>query len=82
MGLHHDLIRFSFRPMAPFRLDLTVWTLRRRSMNAVDTWDGRTYRRVLAIREKPMLVAVTQRGEKLDITVTGTLSHAPRTSPL
>lgn len=71
MGLHHDLIRFSFRPMAPFRLDLTVWVLRRRSMNAVDTWDGTTYCRVLTVRDKPMLVAVTQRGKKLDVTVTG-----------
>ena len=71
MGLQHDMIRFSFRPMAPFRLDLTVWALRRRSMNAVDTWDGTTYCRVLTVRDKPMLVAVTQRGKKLDVTVTG-----------
>ena len=71
MGLQHHMIRFSFRPMAPFRLDLTVWALRRRSMNAVDTWDGTTYCRVLTVRDKPMLVAVTQRGKKLDVTVTG-----------
>ena len=71
MGSHHDLIRFSVRPMAPFRLDLTVWALRRRSMNAVDAWNGTTYQRVLAVRDKPMLVAVTQRGKTLDVTVTG-----------
>ena len=71
MGLHHDMIRFSFRPLAPFRLDLTVWALRRRSMNAVDTWNGTTYCRVLVVRDKPMLVAVTQRGKKLNVTVTG-----------
>ena len=55
----------------PFRLDLTVWALRRRSMNAVDLWDGETYRRVLAVDDKPVLVAVTQQATMLDITVTG-----------
>ncbi len=55
----------------PFRLDLTVWALRRRSMNAVDLWDGETYRRVLAVDDKPVLVAVTQQAAMLDITVTG-----------
>ncbi|MGH9616148.1 MAG: DNA-3-methyladenine glycosylase family protein [Acidobacteriaceae bacterium] len=68
-------IRFSVRPLAPFRLDLTVWALRRRSMNAVDAWDGTTYCRVLAIRDKSMLVAVTQREKMLDVTVTAT--HIP-----
>lgn len=71
MGSHHDRICFSVRPIAPFRLDLTVWALRRRSRNAVDAWNGTTYCRVLAIRDKPMLVAVTQRGKALDVTVTG-----------
>jgi hypothetical protein len=42
--LDGDLIRFSICPVMPFRLDLTVWALRRRSMNAVDFWDGETYR--------------------------------------
>lgn len=55
----------------PFRLGLTVWALRRRSMNAVDLWDGETYRRVLAVDDKPVLVAVTQQATMLDITVTG-----------
>lgn len=34
-----------------FRLDLTVWALRRRPYpdNSVDTWDGRTYRRALEV---------------------------------
>lgn len=70
MASHHDLIRFSVRPMTPFRLDLTVWALRRRSMNAVDAWNGTTYCRVLAIRDQPMLLAVTQRERKLEVTLT------------
>src|ERR1035437_8717844 len=68
--LDGDLIRFSICPVMPFRLDLTVWALRRRSMNAVDLWDGETYRRVLAVDDKPVLVAVTQQATMLDITVT------------
>ncbi len=55
----------------PFRLDATVWALRRRSGNAVDLWNDETYRRVLAVDDKPALVAVTQRGATLDVTVTG-----------
>jgi DNA-3-methyladenine glycosylase II len=64
-------MRFSIYPAMPFRLDLTVWTLRRRSINAVDLWDGETYRRVLALDDKPALIAVTQRATMLDIVVTG-----------
>jgi DNA-3-methyladenine glycosylase II len=62
---------FSLRPLPPFRLDLTVWALRRRSGNAVDMWDGETYRRVLAIGDKPVLVAVTQQATTLKIVLTG-----------
>ena len=49
-------------PVAPFRLDLTVWTLRRRPDNTVDRWDGQTYRRVLPLPAGPVEVAVTQIG--------------------
>jgi DNA-3-methyladenine glycosylase II len=47
-------------PHAPFRLDLTVWALRRRALNEVDAWDGSTYRRVLLLDDVPVEVAVTQ----------------------
>jgi DNA-3-methyladenine glycosylase II len=65
------VIRFSVRPVPPFRLDLTVWALRRRSMNALDRWDGETYQRVLAVHDTPVLVAVAERGTMLEITATG-----------
>jgi len=55
----------------PFRLDATAWALRRRAMNAVDVWNGETYRRVLAVGDKPVLVAVTQNAMILDVTVAG-----------
>ncbi len=32
-----------------FRLDITVWTLRRMATNKVDRWDGSSYRRVFAL---------------------------------
>ena len=50
------------RPRAPFRLDLTVWALRRRALNEVDAWDGSTYRRVLVLDGAPVEIAVTQEG--------------------
>lgn len=53
---------FSIKPIPPFRLDLTVWALRRRPENAVDRWDGRTYRRILMIDDQAVEVAVRQSG--------------------
>ena len=53
---------FSITPVPPFRLDLTAWALRRRPENAVDRWDGTTYRRVLMIDRQAVEVAVHQSG--------------------
>ncbi len=33
----------------PFRLDLTVWALRRRARNAIDRWDNGLYQRVVVL---------------------------------
>jgi DNA-3-methyladenine glycosylase II len=60
----------------PFRLDLTVWALRRRPHNAVDHWEEGTYWRVLVIGDKPVRVTVRQQGTALDVTVTGIRLHA------
>jgi DNA-3-methyladenine glycosylase II len=71
--------QFSIRPVPPFRLDLTVWALRRRPRNLVDRWDGVTYRRVVVLNGRAMELAVRQAGgptaPRLDVTVT----PAPRT---
>jgi len=48
-------------PGAPYRLDLTVWALRRRSRNRLDQWDG-TYRRALVVGDRPVSVEVKQNG--------------------
>jgi DNA-3-methyladenine glycosylase II len=50
------------RPVPPFRLDLTVWALRRRSRNLIDRWDGTTYRRVLTLGFTPTELTVRQEG--------------------
>ena len=48
------------KPVPPFRLDLTVWVLRRRPHNLMDRWDQETYRRVLLIGDQPVEVAISQ----------------------
>ena len=50
------------RPVPPFRLDLTVWALRRRARNAIDRWDGGTYRRVIAVGGRTTALSVRQLG--------------------
>lgn len=46
----------------PFRLDLTVWALRRRPLNQIDRWDGVTYRRTVFLEGAPVELAITQTG--------------------
>ena len=67
---------FSMPALPPFRLDLTVWALRRRADNSVDRWDGHTYRRVLTLDSGNVEVAAVQAGSatapRLVVTLTGT----------
>ena len=62
------------RPVPPFRLDFTVWALRRRARNAIDRWDGTTYRRIVVLGSRPTELAVRQEGRsstpRLIVTVT------------
>lgn len=55
-------ISFDLEPVPPFRLDLTVWAIRRRPDNTIDLWDGTTYRRALVLSEGPVAVYVAQIG--------------------
>jgi len=72
---------FSLAPLPPFRLDLTVWALRRRPHNAVDVWDGRTYRRAIFPAGEPVALEVLQRGPpeapELGITATSASGSPP-----
>jgi DNA-3-methyladenine glycosylase II len=69
-------------PRPPFRLDLTVWALRRRVQNTIDTWDGQTYRRALLVDGAPLEVAVTQVGTastpRLEVVLAG--AKVPRSA--
>jgi DNA-3-methyladenine glycosylase II len=72
---------FVLEPVPPFRLDLTVWALRRRPDNIVDRWDGRTYRRVLPLSVGFAEVSVTQSGlpetPRLRVAVGGAIALCP-----
>ncbi|HEU5379438.1 MAG TPA: hypothetical protein VFV38_28780 [Ktedonobacteraceae bacterium] len=59
---------FWLDPLPPFRLDLTVWALRRRARNQIDQWDGTTYTRVLLLDDQPVKVAVSQVSGRLLVT--------------
>jgi DNA-3-methyladenine glycosylase II len=52
---------FLVHPRPPFRLDVTVWALRRRTHNQIDQWDGTVYTRVLLVDHTPVKVGVSQR---------------------
>jgi DNA-3-methyladenine glycosylase II len=66
---------FSVGAVPPFRLDLTVWALRRRPDNIIDRWDGHTYRRAVALEAGTIELAAVQAGSaavpRLTVTVTG-----------
>ena len=71
----HDNVRID--PRQPFRLDLSVWALRRRPGNTVDSWDGTTYRRALALTDAAVGFSVTRAGgrEAPSLAVALTGSH-------
>ncbi|MGH7181177.1 MAG: DNA-3-methyladenine glycosylase family protein [Nitrospiraceae bacterium] len=71
-------IDFLLSPVLPFRLDFTVWALRRRSNNAMDRWEEGAYQRTLAVEAIPVHVAVRQQGVALAVTATGV--HLPSTA--
>ena len=72
-----DSVTFTLKPLSPFRLDLTVWVLRRRADNLLDGWDGATYRRAVVLQGVVALVAVRQTGTTATPVLLVTLS-APR----
>jgi DNA-3-methyladenine glycosylase II len=77
---HRDASRtFVLRPVPPFRLDLTVWALRRRQRNLIDRWDGSTYRRVIVMAGRPIELAVRQAGSSSAPRLIVTATPPPRT---
>jgi DNA-3-methyladenine glycosylase II len=80
----HPPLSFSLQAVPPFRLDLTVWTLRRRPENILDRWDGHTYRRALSINGQIVHLAAEQIGSpehpRLRVTAHGS-NLAPGIQP-
>ena len=70
---------FVLQPIPPFRLDLTVWALRRRPRNLIDRWDGTTYRRVIVIEGRPTELAVRQAGSSAAPRLIVSATPPPRT---
>lgn len=55
---------FLLYPVLPFRLDYTVWALRRRSKNIIDLWDEERYTRLFFIENQLIKVSVEQKNKK------------------
>ncbi len=55
---------FILHPVHPFRLDYTVWALRRRSKNIIDQWNDTRYTRLFFIKNQLIKVSVEQKNEK------------------
>ncbi len=68
-------MEFFLEPRPPFRLDLTVWALRRRPSNSVDRWDGQAYRRTVVLNHRAREMTVVQAGgldpARLRVSVAG-----------
>jgi DNA-3-methyladenine glycosylase II len=63
--------KFTLRVVEPFRLDFTVWALRRRAVNRIDRWDEKSYTRVLLIDGHPVKLEVLKQTQgKVHVTVT------------
>lgn len=66
MSLVINKAKYRVKPLAPFRLDLTVWVLRREPANITDRWEGSTYRRALVWAGHPIEVSAAQGGSPDD----------------
>jgi len=58
---------------SPFRLDLTVWALRRREKNAIDRWDGGQYTRIIVFDNSPIQLTVTQETTSIEPKLIATI---------
>ncbi len=55
--------QFTLSVISPFRLDLTVWALRRRQKNLIDRWSGKEYIRVFVVGKNAVQVTIEQKSE-------------------
>lgn len=70
---------FNLKPSSPFRLDYTVWALRRRPDNIIDRWDGQVYKRVMVTNSgEPFEVSVFQIGLPTEPVLNITINSSKR----
>lgn len=68
---------FLLHPTPPFKLDYTVWALRRRSKNCVDLWNNERYTRLFFIENQLLKVDVKQKSDK-DILISTNKQISPK----
>jgi DNA-3-methyladenine glycosylase II len=72
-------IVFPILPVPPFKLDFTVWALRRRKENTIDRWIDGLYKRILVVHGNPVLVQIKQIAPvvqpKLEVMIKGNRSN-------
>ena len=67
--------------ISPFRLDLTVWALRRRPKNIVDQWNGNQYIRVIFCNDSLVKLTITQKFESSDPKIVVLLQSQKEITP-
>ena len=67
---------FILNPLPPFRLDLTVWALRRRDRNIIDAWDGAQYIRVFVFNNTLAKVMIRQETGQSSLIITAHSLHS------
>lgn len=67
--------------ISPFRLDLTVWTLRRRKINIIDQWDGKHYTRIIVFNNNPVKITLTQEETTTEQKINVTLQSGKDITP-
>jgi DNA-3-methyladenine glycosylase II len=60
---------FNVSLLLPFRLDLTVWALRRRQKNHIDAWDGTTYTRIFVVSGRTIQSQVIQVNNVIQVKI-------------
>ena len=55
-----EQLKLNVPVVKPFRLDFTIWVLRRRKTNIVDWWDEEKYSRVLVFDHQPVRMSIVQ----------------------
>ena len=61
---------FALSYISPFRLDYTVWVLRRRAKNHIDNWNGTHYLRAFVLEDQLITVAIEQDHDRNELIVT------------